>query len=52
MENNQIFLSSSHFNHSALKYVEDAISKNEISNYGTNIDAFEASLKTYLADQT
>lgn len=44
MKDNRISISPPHYNESVSKYVEAAFTKNEISNYGENIDAFEPTL--------
>ncbi len=44
----KIKLSSSHFSGKELKYVEVALSKNEVSNYSSNIIGFEKDLENYL----
>lgn len=47
----KIKLSSSHFSGKELKYVEEALLKNEVSNYSSNIICFEKDLETYLGQE-
>lgn len=44
----RILLSSPHIAANELKYVESAMNRGEVSNYGENIEAFESSLGDYL----
>lgn len=50
MDKPRVFLSSSHQAGNELKYIEDAISVNELSIRGNNIDVFEDLLEKYLGN--
>ncbi|TCK67797.1 dTDP-4-amino-4,6-dideoxygalactose transaminase [Winogradskyella wandonensis] len=48
MKKRKIFLSATHVSPSVNKYVSRALSSNELSYYGENIEDFERALKSYL----
>lgn len=48
--NNKIFLSSPHMGGSEKKYIEEAFDSNWVAPMGDNVDLFESSLKSYLAN--
>ncbi|SIS78585.1 dTDP-4-amino-4,6-dideoxygalactose transaminase [Chryseobacterium ureilyticum] len=48
MQGEKIWLSPPHLGGSELKYIQDAFDTNWISQYGSNIDAFEKTIEDYL----
>ena len=48
----QINLSSVHLSGNEIKYIERAINRKEVSNYGENLELFEKQLRAYFSNKT
>ena len=52
MKENRIFISQFHTSSNELKYVKNALHRNEMSNYGNNVNGFEVDLESYLGQHS